>query len=106
MPLCSQGAFRLGAVVVIASVSPLAATETDERIVAAARGSYNFKTYLADDKIVIVVTHGAVTLTGEVLDDLHKSLAEETLAGLPGVTRVTNHLLLLADLTAAAPSND
>jgi osmotically-inducible protein OsmY len=36
--------------------------------------------------------NGVVTLTGTVSEELHKSLAQETLAGLPGVKSVDNRL--------------
>jgi osmotically-inducible protein OsmY len=88
---------RLAAVVLIAAMAPLAATETDDRIVAAAQGSYNFKTYLKDDKVNIVCKSGAVTLTGSVFDEFHRAIAEETLAGLPGVKSVNNQLNVLGE---------
>ncbi|MGA2081592.1 MAG: BON domain-containing protein [Holophaga sp.] len=83
---------RLAAVVLTAAAVPAAATETDERIIASARGSYNFKTYLKDDKITIASKNGAVTLTGMVQDEFHRALAEATVAGLPGVKGVNNQL--------------
>jgi len=88
IPLC------LATVVLVASCHALNATETDERIISTARGSYNFMTYLKDDKINLVSKSGAVTLTGHVQDEFHRSLAEETLAGLPGVRSVNNQLSL------------
>jgi osmotically-inducible protein OsmY len=91
------------AVALCASVLAVHATETDDRIIATARSSYNFKTYLADDKINIVAKNGAVTLTGQVLDELHRSLAEETLAGLPGVKSVNNQLNLQARTGGITP---
>lgn len=93
----------LGGLGPVASLVRLEATETDDRILAAARESYNFKTYLAGDQIRLVAKHGAVTLTGEVLDALHRSLAEETVAGLPGVTGVNNQLNLRSQPGGATP---
>ena len=68
------------------------AAQTDDRIEAAAKQSYVFKTYLKDDHIRIESNAGAVILTGTVAEDSHKSLAESTVAGLPGVKSVDNRL--------------
>ena len=68
------------------------ASETDDRIESSAKKSYVFKTYLKDDAIKIDSSSGAVTLTGTVAEDSHKSLAENTVASLPGVTGVDNQL--------------
>ena len=54
--------------------------------------SYNFKTYLKDDAIMVYSSAGVVTLTGTVAQEDHKSLARETVAGLPGVKSVINLL--------------
>jgi osmotically-inducible protein OsmY len=51
-----------------------------------------FKTYLQTDDINIKSVNGAVTLTGTVSDDSHKSLARESVAGLPGVKTVTDKI--------------
>jgi hyperosmotically inducible periplasmic protein len=72
--------------------APLFAMETDDRIESSAKTSYVFKTYLKDDDIKIKSKDGVVTLTGTVLDASHKILAEETVAGLPGVEGVDNQL--------------
>src|SRR5437660_8534772 len=70
----------------------LRASETDDRIEASAKKSYVFKTYLKDDSIKTESTAGVVTLTGTVAEDSHKSLAENTVASLAGVTIVNNEL--------------
>jgi osmotically-inducible protein OsmY len=93
----------LGGLGAVSSLAPLEATETDDRILAAVRGSYNFKTYLAGDPIHVAAKRGAVTLTGEVLDELHRALAEETVAGLPGVSRVNNQLSLRSQPSSGTP---
>jgi osmotically-inducible protein OsmY len=49
-------------------------------------------TYLKADDITIQSRDGAVTLTGTVSEESHKSLAQETVAGLPGVKSVDNRL--------------
>src|SRR5476649_314749 len=74
--------------------SPLRAAETDSRIESSAAKSYTFKTYLKDDSIKTVSKNGAVTLTGTVADASHKSMAENTVASLPGVTSVDNQLVI------------
>jgi hyperosmotically inducible protein len=71
---------------------PVYASKTDDRIESSARKSYVFKTYLRGDDIKIQSRDGAVTLTGLVSEESHKSLAKETVAGLPGVKSVDNRL--------------
>lgn len=80
------------AVALLVNVVPAHASRTDSRIESSARNSYVFKTYLKDDDIKVHAKDGAVTLTGSVSEESHKSLAEETVAGLPGVDRVDNRL--------------
>ena len=75
----------------IASTS-LHASETDDRIESAANKSYVFKTYLKDDSIKTESKNGVVTLTGTVTQDSDRRLAEDTVAGLPGVKSVNNQL--------------
>jgi hyperosmotically inducible periplasmic protein len=72
--------------------SPLKATETDDRIEAAAKTSYVFRTFLIEDSINTVSKDGVVTLTGSVKDATHKQLAEDTVVGLPGVKSVVNQI--------------
>lgn len=72
--------------------APVYASKTDDRIESSARKSYNFKTYLKDDDIKIESKDGAVILTGSVSEESHKSLAKETVAGLPGVKSVDDKL--------------
>lgn len=71
---------------------PLQASETDDRIVAAAQKSYVFKIFLKDDVVKTESKDGAVTLTGTVAEDSHKMLAQETVFGLPGVKSVDNQI--------------
>jgi osmotically-inducible protein OsmY len=81
------------AVVALLALSiPVHASTMDDRIVSTAKNSYMFKTYLQDDDIKIESRDGAVTLTGIVADNFNKSLAEETVAGIPGVKSVDNRL--------------
>ena len=76
----------------VLSVPVQAATNMDSRIELSARQSYVFKTYLQGDDIKIQSKDGAVTLTGVVSENFHKSLALETVADLPGVKSVDNKL--------------
>jgi len=71
---------------------PVYASKMDSRIESTAKKSYVFQTYLQGDDIKIESRDGAVTLTGTVADNYHKSLAEETVAGLPGIKSVDNKL--------------
>jgi osmotically-inducible protein OsmY len=71
---------------------PVHASDMDDRIESSAKESYVFKTYLKDDDIKIKAKDGVVTLTGTVSEESHKSLAEETVAGLPEVKSVDNKL--------------
>ena len=74
--------------------APLHAFQNDDRIVSAARNSYAFQVYLKGDDIKIESKNGAVTLTGFVSEEFHKTLANETVAALPGVLSVDNRLEL------------
>ena len=78
-------ALMAAAVALLALSVPVYASNMDDRIESSAKESYVFKTYLKDDDIKIQSKDGAVTLTGIVAEESHKSLAQETVAGLPGV---------------------
>ena len=81
------------AVVALLLVSvPVQASKMDSSIESSAKKSYVFKTYLKDDDIKIQSNDGAVTLTGIVSEESHKSLAQETVTSLPGVKSVDNRL--------------
>ena len=82
----------VAAAVLLAVGMPAYASKTDDRIESSAKTSYNFKTYLKEDDIKIESKNGAVALTGTVSSESHKSLAQETVAGLPGVKSVDNRL--------------
>jgi osmotically-inducible protein OsmY len=71
---------------------PVQASKMDDRIESSAKKSYVFKTHLKGDDIKIQSMDGVVTLTGTVSEESHKSLAQETVAGLPGVKTVDNRL--------------
>jgi osmotically-inducible protein OsmY len=76
----------------LVTTAPLRASDTDDRIESSAKNSYVFKTYLNDDSIKTKSKDGAVTLTGTVSEPTHKSLAQDTVEGLPGVKSVDNQL--------------
>ena len=79
---------------------PARAGDTDSRIESSAAKSYVFKTYLKDDSIKTESKDGIVTLTGTVADASHKSLAQDTVAGLPGVKSVDNQLVVSGEQPA------
>ena len=78
----------------------LRASSTDSRIESSAAKSYVFKTVLKDDSITTESKDGVVTLTGTVADANHKSLAQDTVASLPGVKSVDNQLLVKGEQPA------
>ncbi len=90
----------LTAAVFLAASAPVRADETDSRIESAAKESYVFKTYLADDSVKATSKDGVVTLSGTVNQLSHKGLAEETVSNLPGVQKIDNRLELKADYPA------
>ena len=79
--------------VLFTSVS-VRASQTDDRIQSSAKDSYVFRTQLKDDSIDVNSNDGMVTLTGTVSDESHKSLAQETVADMPGVKSVDNQLVI------------
>jgi osmotically-inducible protein OsmY len=68
------------------------ASDTDDRIELSIKKSYVFKTYLKGDDIKIQSVDGVVILTGVVSEEYHKTLAQETVASLPGVKSIVNKL--------------
>jgi osmotically-inducible protein OsmY len=91
----------LAAVALLVFSVPVYASEMDSRIESSARQSYVFKTYLKADDIKIDSRDGAVTLTGFVSEEYHKSLARDTVADLPGVNSVDNRLEVKGALPTA-----
>ena len=85
-------AFVMAAGALLVTSTSLRASETDDRIESSAKKSYVFKTYLKDDSIKTASKNGAVTLTGTVAENSHKSLAQDTVESLPGVKSVDNRL--------------
>ncbi len=82
----------VAAVAMLAISVPVHASKMDTRIETAAKQSYVFKTYLKADDIKVKSVDGVVSLTGTVSEESHKSLAQETVASLPGVKSVDNKL--------------
>ena len=82
----------MAAVVLLLVSIPVQASTLDDLIRTSAENSYVFKTYLKDDDIKIQSEDGVVSLTGTVSEESHRSLAQETVAGLPGVISVDNRL--------------
>ena len=84
----------VAASLLIVTSLPLCASETDERIEAAFSKSYACRMYLQEDTVKAESKHGVVTLSGQVNEASHKYLAQETVAGLPGVLAVDNRLVV------------
>lgn len=82
------------AVALLFGSGSLLASSTDDKIEAAAKNSYVFKTYLAGDSVKLDAKEGLVTLTGTVREESHKLLAQETVSALPGVSGVDNQIQL------------
>jgi len=94
----------LAASAMVLTNMPLRASVTDDRIESAFNNSYAYKTFLNDDAIKTVCKDGIVTLTGQVNDASHKWLAQETVAGLPGVQKVDNRLAVKLEGTEESDS--
>jgi len=97
-------AFVAAAAAVFVTSTPLRAASTDDRIESSFKKTYVYQTYLKDDAVKIEAKSGVVALTGTVAEESHKTLAQETAASLPGVTRVDNQLTTKAE--AAAENTD
>ena len=68
------------------------AANSDSYIESSVRDTYIFMVYLKDDDIKVECKDGIVKLTGVVADGMKKTLAQETVAGLPDVKGVDNRL--------------
>jgi hyperosmotically inducible periplasmic protein len=71
----------------------LASSDTDRKIEAAAKASYNYRTVL-EDKVKVKANDGIVTLTGTVQDKDDRALAADTVENLPGVASVKNEIIV------------
>jgi len=88
----------MGALTLFMVRTSLSADQIDNRIEETARKSYVFTVYLKDDDIKFHSQDGVVTLSGTVADESHLSLAEDTVADLPGVKKVDNQLLIKGEV--------
>jgi osmotically-inducible protein OsmY len=79
---------------------PVLAADTDSGIETAAKTSHVFTRYLKDDDIKVQAKDGAVTLTGSVSSESHKSMAGETVSYLPEVKSVDNQLHVKGEIPA------
>ena len=84
----------------VGSSTPLRASETDDRIESSFKKTYVYKTYLKDEHIKISSKDGAVTLTGDVYNETHRPMAQDTAEALPGVTTVDNRIEIKGDRPA------
>ena len=98
--LSSRWALALAAAVVFAAGTSGQASEVDDRIGPAFQQTYVYRTYLKDSAIQTKVQDGVVTLTGTVTEEAYKMLAEDTVAGVPGVVRVDNQLATPSEVDA------
>lgn len=90
----------VAAVFLMAFSVPVQAANLDNAIETSVKQSYVFQTYLPNDDIKVKSKDGVVTLTGTVSEESHKTLAAETVAGLPDVKSVVNKLEVKADRPA------
>ena len=95
-----QLAFATATVAIIINNSPLCASDADDKIESSFKKTYVYMKYLKDDALTADAKDGVVTLTGTVSEESHKVLAQDTVAGLPGVTRVDNKLATKAEAAA------
>jgi len=95
--IIKQAFALLSACAVLVPTMSVRAADADDRILSSFNKSYAYKTFLKDDAIRTESKNGVVTLTGQVNDASHKYLAQEALAGLPGVRQVDNRLEVSLD---------
>jgi len=85
---------------VVAAGMSVRASETDDRIESSFKTSYVYKTYLKEDSVKISSKDGAVTLSGTVLNEDHKPMAQNAAEALPGVKSVDNRIKIPGDSPA------
>jgi len=85
-------ALAVAVAALVATSTPVRASETDDRIETSFKKTYVYKTYLKDENIKISSKDGVVTLAGTVADDSHKPMAQDTAEALPGVKSVDNQI--------------
>lgn len=84
----------VAAATLIAFSTSAFASDTDDRIESSFKKSFVYKTYLKDENIKITSKDGIVTLSGDVLYDAHKPMAQDTAEALPGVKSVDNKIIV------------
>jgi len=84
---------------------PVRASETNDMIESSFHQSYIYTTYLNHQLIWVHSKEGVVTLTGTVDDQTHRIMAEETVAKIPGVTRVDSRLVTKAEVATMNEDN-
>ena len=94
-------ALAVAVVVLVGSGLPVRASETDDRIETSFKKTYVYKTYLKDEQIKISSKGGVVTLSGDVFNDSHKPMAQDTVEALPGVKSVDNRIELKGEQATA-----
>jgi osmotically-inducible protein OsmY len=94
-------ALTIAAAMFLGACTPTRGSEADNRIESSAKATYVYRTYLKDDNIRIEAKGGVVTLGGTVSEESHKTLAQDTIEGLPGVTRVENNLVVSGEKSEA-----
>jgi len=87
-------AVMFASTLLLGACTPIRGSDTDSRIEAAAKQTYVYRTHLKDDTIRIAAKDGVVTLEGTVSEESHKTLAQDTVEGLPDVKRVDNRLVV------------
>ncbi len=93
-------ALSAAAAAILINSSPLRASDADDKIESSFKKTFVYKTYLKDDALDADSKNGVVTLTGTVSEESHKALAQDTVAGLPGVISVDNKLATKAEVAA------
>jgi osmotically-inducible protein OsmY len=92
------------AVALFMTWTPVYASGSDDRIESAALDSHMFRIYLGGDNVRVQARDGVVTLMGTVTEVSHIAMAHDTVAELPGVTRVDSRLVLSTG--HVAPNSD
>jgi len=80
----------------------LAASDSDEALASSFSSSHACKTLLKDSLLTVKVENRVLVLSGQVLEDCQRQLAEETARRLPGVGKVENRLEVQLDEQADA----
>lgn len=93
-------ALVVAAAALAVTTAPLRASETDDRIESSFKKTYVYKTYLKDEHIKISSKDGVVTLSGDVFNETHKPMAQDTAEALPGVKSVDNRIEITGDRPA------